>query len=73
MHKRSVALFQTSSNRWPRLRSTITANRPWRTRSNARQQAKMAITHSVMATSGCADRYSLSSESQSIQKTLTAG
>lgn len=70
MHKRSVALFQTSSNQWPRLRSTVTANRPWRTRSNARQQAKMASTHSVMATSGCADRYSLSSESQSIQKSL---
>ena len=70
MHKRSVALFQTSSNQRPRLRSTVTANRPWRTRSNARQQAKMASTHSVMATSGCADRYSLSSESQSIQKSL---
>lgn len=70
MHKRSVALFQTSSNRWPRLRSTVTANRPWRTRSNARQQAKMASTHSVMATSGCAGRYSLSSERQSIQKSL---
>ena len=60
----AVALFQTSSNQRPRLWSTVTANRSWRTRSNARQQAKMASTHSVMATSGCADRYSLSSESQ---------
>lgn len=70
---RSVDLFQTSSNQRPRLRSTVMANRPWRTRSNARQQAKMANTHTVMAASGCADRYSFSSGSQFIQRVLTAG